>query len=163
MEAFPVSDRGNTHNLMTFISKSGIPIQLFHKDLSFSIWECGSFDGSFTNKPLGVSIYIRLLVNTNVFYGVEGVRQEVHKNQWFSHCFYSNPDVMGLEVASSKHCPIDSQQKLGWVLQLVIEADGSPSPWLAGFCWFSILINLQLSSDSNEMSDSPRLRVLDIN
>ena len=63
----PVSERGNTLRLITYKSKLGLPTQLLHTALTLAIWACGSSEGSPENKPLAVSICIRLLVTTKVW------------------------------------------------------------------------------------------------
>ena len=70
--ASPVSERGNTLSPITSKSKSGLPTQLLHTALTLAIWACGSLDGSPKNKPLVVSICIRLLVTTKVWSGGRG-------------------------------------------------------------------------------------------
>ena len=62
----PISERGNTLRPITSKSKLGLPIQLLHTTLTLAIWACGSLEGGPENKPLAVSICIRLLVTTKV-------------------------------------------------------------------------------------------------
>ena len=63
----PISDRGKTLSPITSKSKSGLPTQLLLTALYLAIWACGSSEGSLENKPLAVSICIRLLVTTKVW------------------------------------------------------------------------------------------------
>ena len=74
IEASPVSERGNTLSHVTSKSKSGLPIQLIRTALTIVIWACGSSEGSPENKPLAVSICIRLLVTTKVWPGGRGAK-----------------------------------------------------------------------------------------
>ena len=68
----PVSERGNTLSPMTSKFNSGLPTHLLHTVLILSIWACGSSEGSPENKPLAVSIFIRILVTTKVWPGGRG-------------------------------------------------------------------------------------------
>ena len=54
-----------------------------------AIWVCGSSEGSLENKPLAVSICIRLLVTTNVSPVVEGERQGAHQSLLYYHSLCS--------------------------------------------------------------------------
>ena len=65
----PFSYTGNTLRPITSKYKSGLPKQLLHTTLTLAIWACGSSEGSLENKPLAVSICIRLLVTTKVWPG----------------------------------------------------------------------------------------------
>ena len=67
-----ISERGNTLSPITSKSKSGLPTQLLHTALTLAIWACGSSKFSLENKPLAVSICIRLLVTTKVWPGGRG-------------------------------------------------------------------------------------------
>ena len=62
-----VSESGNTVIHITSKSKLGLPTQLLHTALTLAIWACGYSEGSPENKPLAVSICIRLLVTTKVW------------------------------------------------------------------------------------------------
>ena len=102
---------------MTLISKSSLPIQIFHRDLHFPLCVCGSSNGSPENKPLVISIYIKILVTTNVYLGGRGVGQEVYWNLQCSHYPYSNPEVVEQEIASSKNSQMEYEHELGCVPQ----------------------------------------------
>ena len=64
-----ISERGNTLSPITSKSKSGLPTQLLHTSLTSAIWVCGSSKVSPKNKPLAVSICIRLLVTPKLWPG----------------------------------------------------------------------------------------------
>ena len=125
MAASPVNKRGNTRNPITFKTKSSLPIQILHRDLSLAIWAFGSFDGSPENKPLAVSIYIKKPVTMNICLDCRGVGQEFHQNLQCSRCPYSNTKVMGLlEVFFSQPLSIGSQLVPDCMPQLVMEVAG---------------------------------------
>ena len=65
--ASPVSERGKTLSPITSKSMSDLPIQLLHTALTLAIWASRSLEGCPENKPLALSICIRLLVTTKVW------------------------------------------------------------------------------------------------
>ena len=90
--ASPVSERGNTLKPITSKSKSGLPTQLLHTALTLAIWACGSLEGSPENKPLVVSICIRILVPQRCGLVVEGARQVAHPSLL---CYHTLCSILG--------------------------------------------------------------------
>lgn len=122
---------------MPFISKSSLPTQLLDTEL-IRYMRMVSFNGTPKNKPLVVSICIKLLVTKNVCQGRRGGRTRGPSEFAMFTLPNSNPEVVGVEVESYEHCQIDYQHEIGCMPQSVMEVDGLPhhldflcSSWLA--------------------------------
>lgn len=74
--SYPVNDSGNTRNPIMFISQSAHTMKLLQPWLSLEMWACGSLSWKPSNKPLVVSICIKLLVTINVCPGGRGGRTQ---------------------------------------------------------------------------------------
>ena len=69
------------------------------------MWACGSSKGFPENKPLAMSIYIRLLVNTKVWPFGRGGKMNGHQSLRYFHSPYSTLEGVEREVVSVFHLP----------------------------------------------------------